>query len=402
MGTKPLAEERQRLCEKCYNKTFPYQKYCQKCASYNIHHNDSYCNVDNKSMIKRSEPTRYAVQLARTLYSLGIEITLEPEIWYTSCNFYTPDLLVNNRVIIEVDGPVHEDLKIKKNDRIRQRALENTGYVVYRFKNQEIVESLGDVIIKIKYILSESKGVNPKLFEIEVPEGNRMSNISENFVKAYASALNSTLITIDRWNAIYFKGFLSHYDPSPIGNRCAMEKLIFTLLGLSLRSKDYRDEAVIDFEHYSILFDKSIAIMNELFGNASEIELKNAFNITATNFIKNLIFYGKPRVAVRRLVWIKDYKSIVFHINEFNEYFLKFGIGVEESEVKLECLGELDKIEGGFQERARFNRLIKSDEISKSEINRFSWLEMWVEEAKSLLWLTEWLEYKKSLYHNRL
>jgi len=155
-------------------------------------------------MIKRSEPTRYAVQLARTLYSLGIEFTLEPEIWHTSCNFYTPERLVNNRVIIEVDGPLHEDLKIK-NDRIRQRALENTGYVVYRLKNQEIVESLGDVLIKIKYILSQSRGVSPKLFEIEVPEGNRMSNLSENFVKAYASALNSTLITIDRWNAIYFK-----------------------------------------------------------------------------------------------------------------------------------------------------------------------------------------------------
>jgi hypothetical protein len=169
---------------------------------------------------------------------------------------------------------------------------------------------LRDVITKIKYILSQSRGVNPKMFEIDVPEDNRISNISGNFVKAYASALNSTLLTIDRWNAIYFKEFLSRYDPSPIGNRCAMEKLSFILLGLNLRSKDYQDEPVIDFGHYSILFDKSIAIMNELFGKAAEIELKNAFNITATNFIKNLIFYGKPRVAVSRLVWIKDYKSI--------------------------------------------------------------------------------------------
>ena len=243
--------------------------------------------------------------------------------------------------------------------------------------------------------------VSPKLFEIDVSEGNRMSNISRSFVKAYASALNSTLLTIDRWDAIYFKEFLSRYDPSPIGNRCAMEKLISMLLGLSLRSKDYQNEQVIDFGHYSVLFHKSVAIMNELFGNAAEIELKNAFNITATNFIKNLIFYGKPRVAVSRLIWIKDYNSIVYHINEFNEYFLKFGISVEESEVKLECLGELEKIEAGLQERARFNRPIKNDKISKSEINRFSWLKIWLEEATSLRWLSEWLGYKK-LYHSRL
>ena len=397
-----MAAERQQLCKKCYNKIFPYQKYCRKCASYNIYYDDSQFNVGNKSKIKRSESTSYVVQLAQELYSLGIELTLEPEIWYTSCDFYTPDLVVNNKIIIEVDGPVHENMKIKKNDRIRQRALENTGYLVYRFKNREIAESLGDVITKIKYILSQSRGVSPKIFEIDVPEGNTMSNISGSFVKAYASALNSTLLTIDRWDAIYFKEFLSRYDPSPIDNRCAMEKLIFILLGLSLRSKDYQDERVIDFGHYSVLFDKSVAIMNELFGKAAEIELKNAFNITATNFIKNLIFYGKPRVAVSRLVWIKDYNSIVYHINEFNEYFLKFGISVEESDVKLECLGELEKIECRLQERARFNRLIKNDKISKSEINRLSWLEIWLEEAKSLHWLSEWLGYEKPLYHNRL
>lgn len=79
------------------------------------------------------------------------------------------------------------------------------------------------------------------------------------------------------------------------------EKPIFTLLGLHLRSQP--DESSIDFEHYSILFNKCTGIMNSFFGKVGEIELKNAYNITATNFIKNLIFYGK------RLVWIKDYKA---------------------------------------------------------------------------------------------
>jgi hypothetical protein len=58
-----------------------------------------------------------------------------------------------------------------------------------------------------------------------------------------------------------------------------------------------------------------------------------------------------------------------------------------------------EKIEAGLQERARFNRPVKNNKISKSEINRFSWLEIWLEEAKSLHWLSEWLGYKK-LYHS--
>jgi hypothetical protein len=37
--------------------------------------------------------------------------------------------------------------------------------------------------------------------------------------------------------------------------------------------------------------------MKDLFSKAAEIELKNAYNITATNFMKNLIFYDKPLVA---------------------------------------------------------------------------------------------------------
>jgi hypothetical protein len=152
---------------------------------------------------------------------------------------------------------------------------------------------------------------------------------------------------MERWNITYFKEFLSQYNPTPIGNRCAMERILFILLGLNLRLQ----KETIDFEHYSMLFDKSIGIMKGLFGDTEEIELKNAYNITATNFMNNLIFYGKPLIARKRIVLIKDYESIIFHIDEFNKYFYRFGIHVEESEVKVECLGELEKIENILKER---------------------------------------------------
>jgi hypothetical protein len=54
-----------------------------------------------------------------------------------------------------------------------------------------------------------------------------------------------------------------------------------------------------------------------------------------------------------RIVRIKDYESIIFHINEFNKYFYRFGIQVEESEVKVECLGELPSM---YESIASFNR----------------------------------------------
>jgi hypothetical protein len=130
--------------------------------------------------------------------------------------------------------------------------------------------------------------------------------------------------------------------------------------------------------------------MNYFFGKIGEIELKNAFNITATNFIKNLIFYGKPRIAQNRLVLIKDYKGVVYHINDFNKHFFKFGISVEEVEVKVECIGELEKIKRTMEEKRRFDRAIISDKQTK----HFGWLNIWLEEAKAFRWLSTWLDYK--------
>ena len=201
----------QIVCEKCGNKILPYQRYCRKCASYNRYCDSSYDRQYNNSKIKRSEPTKYTIQLAKALYSTGIDITLEPEIWYTSCNFYTPDILLNSEfIIIEVDGPIHDEPQIQKNDRIRQRALENSGYRVYRFKNQEIINSLENVTAKVKSIILSQPGlsnsiVNPRIIDIDVAENDRMSNISQDFIKAYAHALNSTLITTGGWNGEYFR-----------------------------------------------------------------------------------------------------------------------------------------------------------------------------------------------------
>jgi very-short-patch-repair endonuclease len=399
-----LAE--QRTCQICRNEQLlRFQKYCRNCASDNPYYDasnlplSSYKNSTNQSGIKHSEPTKYAVQLARALYSKGIKIRLEPEIWYTSCNFYTPDILVKKDLIVEVDGPYHEEPKIKKNDRIRQRALENSGYLVYRFKNEEIVSSLDYVVDKIKSILNEfdhnsdTKAAS-RLIEINVPETQRMSNVPENLIKAYSIALNSTLEgKMERWNINYFKEFFSQYNPTPIGNRCAMERILFILLGLNLRLQ----KETIDFEHYFMLFDNSIGIMKGLFGDTAEIELKNAYNITATNFMKNLIFYGKPLIARKRIVLIKDYESIIFHIDEFKKHFYRFGIYVEESEVKVECLGELEKIENILKERNEIKQQINQNQIHKSELRRFSWLERWIDEdLKHLDWLEDWLHYDKS------
>ena len=52
------------------------------------------------------------------------------------------------KLIIEVDGEIHDFQK--ENDSIRQEFLEELGYAVLRFKNEEIINDLKKVLEKIK------------------------------------------------------------------------------------------------------------------------------------------------------------------------------------------------------------------------------------------------------------
>jgi hypothetical protein len=64
-----------------------------------------------------------------------------------------------------------------------------------------------------------------------------------------------------------------------------MEKTLHALRAEFMVKKE-NSTSKIDLIHYSVFFDKSIRIMKDLFGESAErVELKNAYNITATIFM---------------------------------------------------------------------------------------------------------------------
>ncbi len=59
------------------------------------------------------------------------------QISYQELFYYIPDFYCHaEKLIIELDGPIHNDQIDKDNQ--RQTILENLGYTVIRFKNQEL------------------------------------------------------------------------------------------------------------------------------------------------------------------------------------------------------------------------------------------------------------------------
>lgn len=58
------------------------------------------------------------------------------------------------KLVIEVDGGIHEKEEIKINDTERQKIIEAEGITVLRFKNDEVLKQLQTVIAKIKTCLT--------------------------------------------------------------------------------------------------------------------------------------------------------------------------------------------------------------------------------------------------------
>lgn len=59
------------------------------------------------------------------------------------------------KLIIEVDGSIHNKQEIIESDKIRQRALEDWGYRILRFTNQQVTLNAKEVMTSIEETVTE-------------------------------------------------------------------------------------------------------------------------------------------------------------------------------------------------------------------------------------------------------
>ena len=70
-------------------------------------------------------------------------------------NYIADFVCIEKKLIIEVDGGIHE--QTKEEDKERTKVLNEYGFSVIRFKNEEVIGNIEDVVQKIKYELSKKK-----------------------------------------------------------------------------------------------------------------------------------------------------------------------------------------------------------------------------------------------------
>ena len=61
------------------------------------------------------------------------------------------------KIVIEVDGSIHEIEKVKESDKVRQKSLEDDGLKVIRFTNEEIIRYLEKVTERIENLITTLK-----------------------------------------------------------------------------------------------------------------------------------------------------------------------------------------------------------------------------------------------------
>jgi very-short-patch-repair endonuclease len=83
---------------------------------------------------------------------LGLHFRRQHPINCFIADFYCPKI----KLVIEVDGDMHELLENKEYDIERTELLNEFGVKVIRFTNNEIINSLVDVVNKIEQLATES------------------------------------------------------------------------------------------------------------------------------------------------------------------------------------------------------------------------------------------------------
>ena len=64
-------------------------------------------------------------------------------------NYIVDFLCLSEKLIVELDGPIHNTQKARQYDKRREALLKANGYRVLRFKNTEVFEKKDEVLVQI-------------------------------------------------------------------------------------------------------------------------------------------------------------------------------------------------------------------------------------------------------------
>ena len=107
----------------------------------------------DKAKEMRHEPTKAEDVLWECIRNRKIDYKIRRQ--HIVNGFIADFICIEKKVIIEVDGGIHETTEQKEHDKFRTEVLNNNGLLVIRFTNEEVLENPYEVAKKIKFELDK-------------------------------------------------------------------------------------------------------------------------------------------------------------------------------------------------------------------------------------------------------
>jgi very-short-patch-repair endonuclease len=98
--------------------------------------------MTERSRRMRKNPTESEKELKNILLRNKIKFRTQKEFHYYILDF----IIINKRLVIEIDGGYHYSNKQLIKDKIRDRYLKNNGFIIKRFKNDEVFNNPSGII----------------------------------------------------------------------------------------------------------------------------------------------------------------------------------------------------------------------------------------------------------------
>jgi very-short-patch-repair endonuclease len=116
-------------------------------------HNRSYLIERRRQLRKRSTTAETIFwRHVRNKKLNGLKFRRQHSIGNYIVDFYCDSA----KLVIEIDGEIHDTESQNKKDGIRDENLKNMGFTILRFKNEDIKQSIGSVKLKILEHISPS------------------------------------------------------------------------------------------------------------------------------------------------------------------------------------------------------------------------------------------------------
>jgi len=113
---------------------------------------------------KKMTPTEKSLWLCLRGKKLdGLKFRRQMPLVIGEYNFVADFYCAENRLVIEVDGDIHNNKEEKEYDLLREDILKLAGFKIIRFKNNEVLNNIQRVISEIS---NTAKGIKQKYPEI--------------------------------------------------------------------------------------------------------------------------------------------------------------------------------------------------------------------------------------------